>query len=135
MTEPLASMTYALIMSRVSICIALFIAALNVLDVLLADIGGEYLNALCREKIWFRAKDKLGSGKCRVVVIVCVPYGLRSTGAAWGSILAETMHDLGFMPCLADPNIWMCKGRRSEAFCIGSIFLSIPIVCLLFLIK
>eukprot|EP00957_Ditylum_brightwellii_P113746 8672428-Ditylum_brightwellii.AAC.1 len=66
--------------------IALTIAALNDLDIMAVDIENAYLNALCREKAL---------------------YGLKTSGAAWRAFLAQTMYDLQFKSCKADPDLWM----------------------------
>jgi hypothetical protein len=34
-------------------------------------------------------------------------YGLKSSGAAWRAHLAESMSDIGYVPCEADPDVWM----------------------------
>ena len=34
-------------------------------------------------------------------------YGLKSSGAAWRAHLAESMSDIGYDPCEADPDVWM----------------------------
>jgi hypothetical protein len=65
MTEPPPSITYASVVSRESVRIALTIASLNNLDVLLADVGNAYLNAQCREKVWTTAGAELGSAQQR----------------------------------------------------------------------
>ena len=52
MTEAQASLTYSSVVSHESIRIAFTVAALNNLDVLIADIGNSYLNADCREKVY-----------------------------------------------------------------------------------
>ena len=52
MTEALASLTYSSVVSCESVRIAFTAAALNDLDVLIADIGNAYLNADCREKVY-----------------------------------------------------------------------------------
>ena len=52
MTDPPAIITYASVVSRKSVQIALMIAMLNNLDILSADIKNAYLNATCDEKIW-----------------------------------------------------------------------------------
>ena len=51
MTETQALMTYSSVVSRESLRIAFTVAALNDLDVFVADIGNAYLNADCREKV------------------------------------------------------------------------------------
>ena len=50
-----SSLTYYSVVSRDSVCITLLIAELNDLDVMDCDVGNAYLNAPCREKIWFVA--------------------------------------------------------------------------------
>jgi hypothetical protein len=55
MTVTPASITYSSVVSRDSVQLAFLIAALNDLDILSCDIGNAYLNAPCREKIWFEA--------------------------------------------------------------------------------
>jgi hypothetical protein len=51
MTEPPSALTYARVVSRESIRIGLLIAALNDLDVFVADIQNAYLTSPCEEKI------------------------------------------------------------------------------------
>jgi hypothetical protein len=52
--------TYASVVSRESVRIALTLAALNDLQILSADIQGAYLNAPCREKIYVRCGPEFG---------------------------------------------------------------------------
>jgi hypothetical protein len=46
------------------------IATLNDLDIMACDISNAYLNALCREKIWFVAGPEFGSQQGQVIKIV-----------------------------------------------------------------
>ena len=34
-------------------------------------------------------------------------YGLKSPGAAFRSFLADQLHELGYKPTKADPNVWL----------------------------
>ena len=34
-------------------------------------------------------------------------YGLKSSGAAWRANLAASMSDIVYVPCEADPDVWM----------------------------
>ena len=108
LTRPPTSLTYSSVVSRDSVRIAFLLAALNDLDVLAADIGNAYLNAPCREKVYFRAGLEFGpSNKGKRVVIVRALYGLRTSGAAFHAHLAESLGSLGFTPCTkADPDVW-----------------------------
>ena len=81
-------------------------AALNGLEVLAADIGNAYLNAPCREKVYFTAGLEFGpSHKGKRVVVVRALYGLKSSGAAFHAHLAQSLASLGFTSCSkADPD-------------------------------
>ena len=58
-------------------------AALNNLDVFSCDIGNAYLNAPCKEKIWFEAGLECGKSlKGRVMKFCQALYGLKSSGAS-----------------------------------------------------
>ena len=54
-TEPLIIIAYTYVVSIDSMRLALLALELNVLDVLVADIGNAYLNYDCCEKFWFLA--------------------------------------------------------------------------------
>ena len=83
MTEAQASLTYSSVVSRESVRIAFTVAALNDLDVLIADIGIAYLNADCREKVYTIAGSEFGSNAGKLIVITRALYGLKSSGAAY----------------------------------------------------
>ena len=114
MTEPPSSLTYSSVVSRETVRIALTIAALNDLDIMAADIGNAYLNAPCREKVYFTAGTEFGAKKGQYVVVIRALYGLKTSGAAWRAFLAQTMYDLGFKSCKADPDLWMKPGVKND---------------------
>ena len=95
------SVTYSSVVSRDSVRIALTIASLNSLEVSACDIGNAYLNASCREKLWTVACPAFGSERGAVMIIARALYGLKSSGAAWRSTLAQTMEALGYKPTQA----------------------------------
>ena len=78
--------------------IALTLAALNVLDILACDIHNAQLTAQCREKIWIVAGPEFGSGIGKIFIIKMALYGLKSSGALFCSLLAETLHELNCVP-------------------------------------
>ena len=41
-------------------------------------------------------------------------YGLKSSGAAFRAHLAETLHDIGFHPTRADPDVWRQPARKTD---------------------
>jgi Reverse transcriptase (RNA-dependent DNA polymerase) len=114
MTETPASLTYSSVVSRESVRIAFLLAALNDLEVLSADIGNAYLNADCREKVYLTAGPEFGSHAGKNVLIVRALYGLKSSGAAWRAHLAQSMIDIGFKPCVADPDVWMRAAAKNN---------------------
>ena len=75
-----SSITYSSVVSRDSVRIALTIAALNGLKVLGYDIQNAYLTAKCREKIWTIDGPEFGSDSRKIMIIVRVLYGLKSSG-------------------------------------------------------
>ena len=115
-TDPPSTLTYSSVVSRDSVRIAFLIAALNGLDVCAADVGNAYLNAPTREKVYTVAGKEFGSHAGKNVLIVRALYGLKSSGAAWHAHLAQSLRDLGFTPCLADPDIWMKRAVKPDGF-------------------
>jgi hypothetical protein len=106
-TETPASITYSSVVSRDSVRIAFLLAALNGLDVCVADVGNAYLHADCREKIWTVAGPEFGSDAGSVMIVKKALYGLKSSGAAWRALFASTLIDLGFKRSYADPDVWI----------------------------
>lgn len=111
-TETPKSLTYASVVSRESVRIGFLIAALNDLNVLAADIGNAYLNADCREKIFFVAGPEFGSKKGHILIIKKALYGLKSSGAAWRALFCSTLHELGYKPCRGDPDVYIRKAVK-----------------------
>jgi Reverse transcriptase (RNA-dependent DNA polymerase) len=110
MTDPPAAITYASVVSRESIQIALTIAALNGLKVLAADIKNlnAYLNSPCEEKVWTVLGPEFGPElEGKRAKIVRSLYGLKSAGAAYRYHLATCMEHLGYQSCRADPDVWL----------------------------
>ena len=106
-TEIPSSITYSSVVSRESVRIAFLIAALNDLQIFAADIGNAYLNAPCREKIWTVAGPEFGTDQGTVMLIKRALYGLRSSGASWRAMLAQTLTDLNYSSTKADPDVWI----------------------------
>ncbi len=107
MTNPPSTITYSSVVSRDSVRIVFLLAALNDANLLSTDIGNAYLNASPREKVYTTTGPKFGQEyQGRSVLIMRALYGLKSSGAAWRAHLANTLHQLGFSLCLADPDVW-----------------------------
>ena len=78
------------------------------------DVGNAYLNAPCREKIWFIGGSETGDDKGKVLVVRRALYGLKSSGASWRSLLSETIRDLGYEPTQADHDAWRRPATRPD---------------------
>ena len=102
-----ASITYSSVVSRDSVRIALTIAALNDLQILACDIQNAYLTARCREKIYTIAGPEFGTEEGTTMIITMALYGLKSSGAAFRAKLAGVLHDMGYRPSRADPDVWL----------------------------
>ena len=113
-TDPPASLTYSSVVARDSIRIAFLIAALNDLDILSADIGNACLNAPTKERVHTVCGLEFGQNyQGRYAIIVRALYGLKSSAAAWRSMLAGTLSDMGFQSSLADPDVWMKPAKKT----------------------
>jgi hypothetical protein len=87
--------------------VALTLAALNDLDVKMADIENAYLKAPLTEKVWTVLGPEFGDDAVKRVLIVRAFYGLKYAGAAFRNPLDECITHLGCNPCRADRYLWM----------------------------
>ena len=82
-TKAPANITYASIVSRETVRIALMIATLNDLEVNSGNILNAYVQAPLTEKVWTMLGPKFGRGTRRSAVIVRALYGLKWAGMAF----------------------------------------------------
>ncbi len=116
-TDPPTSLTYSSVVSRESVRIAFLVAALNGLDVMMADIGNAYLNATTEERYTpLQGLNLVPMHAGRTLVIVRALYGLKSSGAAWLAHFANTLCDLDFISSYADPDVWLRPAVRTDGF-------------------
>ena len=113
-TEAPASMTYSSVVSRDSVRLGFLLAALNGVDMLACDLENAYLNAPCREKIWFEGGRECGEDQGKVLVVTRALYGLKSAGSSWRSSLAEALRNLKFESTRADPDVWIRPAARED---------------------
>ena len=107
--DPIGS-TYAGMVSRESVSIALTYAALNKLDVYAADIRNAYLEALniiCRPEF---GVENIG----RTALIHRALYGGKAAGRDFRNHLHSCMEFLNFKSCLADHDVWMRPAIKSD---------------------
>ena len=113
-TECDPTLTYSSVVSRDTVRIAFLVAALNDLDVMSCDIQNAYLTAKCREKIYTIAGDEFGDEKGTIMIVRQALYGLKSAGAAFWSLLRESLFNLGYCPSKADNDLWMKPAEKED---------------------
>ena len=110
--------TYAGVVSRESVRIALTYAALNGLEVCAADIRNAYLQAPSSNKDYIICGPEFGiENEGKVALIHRALYGGKSAGRDFRNHLRSCMHFLNFKSCPADPDVWMrpsikCDGTK-----------------------
>jgi hypothetical protein len=108
------AMTYASVVSRESVRVAMTLAALNDVDVKMADIENAYLTAPLAEKVWNVLGPEFGDDAVKRALIVKALYGLKSASSAFRNHLDECMKHLGWNPCHADRDLWMKAKTRPD---------------------
>ena len=84
--------------------------ALNGREVKADDV----LNAYITKKIWTTLGPELGADACKTAIIVRALYGLKSSRAAFWQHLGECMESFGYVPCLADLDLWYNHVARPD---------------------
>ena len=100
--------TYAGVVSRDSVRIALTYVALNGLDVTAADIKNVYLQAPSSEKHYIVYGAEFGLENVgKTALIRRALYSGKSASRDFCNDLLSCMDHLGFVSCKADPDAWM----------------------------
>ena len=107
--------TFAGVVSRESIRIALTYAALNKVDVNAADIRNAYLQAPSSQKNYIICGLEFGLEHVgKHALIHRALYGGKTAGRDFRNHLRSCMKFLGFEPCPADPDVWMRPAKKSD---------------------
>ena len=101
------TITYASVVSRDTVRLALTISNLNGLQVKAADIMNAYVTDPITENIWTVLGPEFGDDSRKKAYIVRALYRLNSSSAAFRNHLADCMHHMGYKSCTADPDLWM----------------------------
>jgi hypothetical protein len=119
MTAPPKDSIYSGVVTLRSLRLCMFLGELNGLDVDAADVGNAYLlMTYTKEKLYIIAGPEFGDRQGWLLIIVKAIYGLRTSGARWHEFFADTLMDMGFYPCKADPDVWMKDcGTHYEFVC------------------
>jgi hypothetical protein len=113
-TEAPATLTYASVVSRETVRLALTIAALNDLEVKVGDVLNAYITAPVKEKVWTVLGPDFGPDAGRSAIIVRALYGLKSAGAVFRAHLASFVRQMGYSSCKADPDLWLKAVTRPD---------------------
>ena len=114
MVDTPSFLTYASVVSRETVRIALLIAALHDLDVKAADVQNAYLTAPTTEKVWTKCGPEFGPDAGKRALIVRALYGLKGSGASYRNHISNCMRHLGYEPCKADPDLWLKPRTRED---------------------
>jgi hypothetical protein len=107
--------TYAGVVSRESVRIALTYAALNGLDVMGADIRNAYLQAPSSQKDYNICGQEFGLENVgKKALIKRALYGGKAAGRDFRNHLRACMLHLDFAPCPADPDVWLRPAIKSD---------------------
>jgi hypothetical protein len=101
-----AHCTYAGVVSRESVRIALTFAALMDLEVLAADIQNAYLQAPPSEQFYTTAGPEWGSRQGQRMLVVRALYGAKSSGRDFRNHLQSCMNTMEFERCESDHDVW-----------------------------
>ncbi len=83
LTESPATITYASVVSRETVRLALTFASLNDLEVKVGNVLNAYITASVKEKVRTILGPKFGLDSGKSAVIIRALYGLKSAGAAF----------------------------------------------------
>ena len=90
-----AVVTYASVVLRDTVRIALTIAALNDLEIKARNVMNTFLTSPCSEKILTTLGPEFGGDVRKKAIILQALYGLKSAGASFGNHIADCMRLLG----------------------------------------
>ena len=104
-TNPDTSEIYSGVVSIEYVRMALFLADLNDMDVIAADVGNAFLHGKTREKLWTKAGRGCGKLEGKYLVIDRSLYGLKTSAARWHEAFSDTLLRLRFVPSKADADM------------------------------
>ena len=109
------NLTFAGVVSRESVRIALTFASLNNLNVCACDIQNAYLQSPSSEKHYIICGPEFGIENVgKKAMIIRALYGGKSAGADYWRHVRKAMHELGFYSCKADPDVWIRPSIKED---------------------
>ena len=99
--------SYSSVITLKGMRLAIMMGEVNDLKSMVGDVGNAYLEAFTKERVCFIAGPAFGELEGHIMIIVKALYGLRTSGARFHERFADTLRDLGFFPCLNEPDLWI----------------------------
>ena len=106
---------YSGVISLRNLRLVMFLAELNNLQLWGADVGNTYLQAHTK-KLYIVGGPEFEALPGHVLVLHKALCGTRSGGACWHDKLFDMLHQIGFKPSKADPDIWMKSLKDSNHY-------------------
>jgi len=107
--------TYAGVVSRESVRIALTYAALNSLEVFACDIQNAYLQSPSSEKHYIICGIEFGLENVgKRALIIRALYGGKRAGADYWRHVRSAMEEMNFETCKADPDVWFRSSVKED---------------------
>ena len=107
MTPEPEEAVYSSVASLRSLCILVFLAQLNGLEIMQGDIGNAYLESYMQEKVYFITGPEFGPLAGHTLIIDKALYGLFSSGLRFHEKLSSVLRKYGFQRSRVDPGLWM----------------------------
>ena len=107
LTDTPVDSVYSGVVSLRSLCIVIFLAELNKMELVAADVSNAYLEAETREKVYIIGGLGFGELEGCTLIIFKALHGLKSSGKRWHEKLYDTLRGMNFFPSKADPDVWM----------------------------
>jgi hypothetical protein len=115
MTKASVTITYASVVFRETVRIALLVVALNGLNIKVGDVPNAFITfPITKKKVWTILGPEFGIVASKSAIIVHALYGLKSAGAAFRAHLASFMCQMGYTSCKADPDLWYKAETRPD---------------------
>ena len=108
-TEPEESI-YSSMATLRCLCIVIFIAEFNCLQLMQGDISNAYLESYMQEKVYFVAGPEFGPLSSHMLIIEKALYRLHSSHLRFHKCLSSVLHKYGFQHSRVDPNLQMHDG-------------------------
>ena len=121
---------YSGVVSLRNLRLAMFFAELNNLQLWGADAGNAYLQALNKENLYIVGGPEFEELQGYVLAMHKALYGTRSGGACWHDKQFDILHQIGFKPSKADPDIWMKSSKDGNHYEYIAVYVDDLAICM-----